>query len=85
MELFMQEPSLHSGTEKALTPVAKRLRPKNRASEMQKAFRIIVLDLGCISLKIKHNVFDVNKQELYACRPKAKTTIIIKQILCQHS
>ncbi|MEE8429784.1 MAG: hypothetical protein V3S16_00875 [Candidatus Desulfatibia sp.] len=53
MELFMQEPSLHSGTEKALAPVAKRLRLKNRASEMQKAFRIIVLDLGCIKSKIK--------------------------------
>jgi hypothetical protein len=53
MELFMQESSLHAGTEKALTPVAKRLRLKNRASEMQKAFRIIVLDLGCISFKNK--------------------------------
>jgi hypothetical protein len=53
MELFIQEPSLHSGTEKALTPVAKRLRPKNKASEMQKAFRIIVLDLGYITTKNK--------------------------------
>jgi hypothetical protein len=38
MELFMQKPSLHSGTEKALTPNAKRLKLKNKASEMQKAF-----------------------------------------------
>jgi len=53
MELFMQEPSLHSGTEKALTPVAKRLRLKNRANEMQKAFRTIVLGFGFISSKIK--------------------------------
>jgi hypothetical protein len=53
MELFIQESSLHSGTDKALTPVAKMLRLKNRASEMQKAFRIIVLDLGCISFKNK--------------------------------
>ena len=53
MELFIQKSSLHSGTEKALTPVAKKLRLKNKASEMQKALRIIVLDLGCIRSKIK--------------------------------
>ncbi len=38
MELFIQKSSLHSGTEEALTPVATRLRLKNKASEMQKAF-----------------------------------------------
>jgi len=53
MELFMQESSLHAGTEKALTPVAKRPKLKNRASEMQNAFLIIVLGFGFIRSKIK--------------------------------
>jgi hypothetical protein len=53
MELFMQESSLHSGAEKALTPVAKTLRLKTKASEMQKAFLIIVLGFEFIRVKNK--------------------------------
>ncbi len=53
MELFIQESSLHFGTEKALTPVTKRLRLKTKAIEVQKAFRTIILSFEFIQSKIK--------------------------------